>query len=444
MLVPRAQPTRSPAADFTVLITLVVGLLVWLVLACFGVARAQREATARLQREMAHLVATQLATRIATPDTPARGATAQAGTPQGGTPQGGTQQSAAPPGEPLTPVLSAAFHASPELARLVDSAGLAVELVRAHPVLAPALVEVSTLVDGAPALIAVRARNDARIPPVLLAIVVALLAVTTALTGVLLWRLLREHAASHQRSAFASTVSHELRTPLAQILLFAETLQLGRARTNGDRALALGAIVQETRRLMRLVDNVLRFTRLEQGAPQLRQEPVHVSALVVETAAQFAPLAQTSQVSIAVESNAAAVALADADAVRQVLLNLLDNAVKHGPPAQHVTARVEDDGVQVRLIVEDEGPGIPPQDRERIWHAFERDIGRDPFRRAALQTDTQHMPRGGQGGGAGLGLMIVRALTEAMGGDVRCEPVDASGRGARFIVGLPALHQEPA
>jgi signal transduction histidine kinase len=413
MLVPRTQPTRSPAADFTVLATLVVGLLVWLVLACFGVARAQREATARLQREVAQLVASQVGAQLAS----------VALAPQVRASPVASDTIA------LRGALRDALAAAPDLARLADSTGLAVDLIRSHPVLAPALVETRTMAQGAPALITVRARQDARIPPVLLAVVVALLSVTTALTGVLLWRLLREQAAAHQRSAFASTVSHELRTPLAQILLFAETLQLGRARTSGDRELALSAIVQETRRLMRLVDNVLRFTRLEQGAPHLRQEPVRVSDLVAETAAQFAPLARTSQVSIAVEPHTEAVALADPDAVRQVLLNLLDNAVKHGPPSQQVTARVEADGVQVRLIVEDEGPGIALGDRERIWHAFERGSG-----------DAEGRTPAGSGG-AGLGLMIVRALTEAMGGDVRCEPAHPTGPGARFIVGLPALRQ---
>lgn len=419
MLVPRTQPTRSPAADFTVLATLVVGLLVWLVLACFGVARAQREATARLQREVAQLVATQVSAHLeAMPSRHVVGAP-------------GAVLDSVVDAEGLRVALRDVLAAAPDLARLVDSTGLAIDLVRSHPVLAPALVETRTQAQGSTALITVRARNDARIPPVLLAVVVALLSVTTALTGVLLWRLLREQAAAHQRSAFASTVSHELRTPLAQILLFAETLQLGRARTTGDRELALGAIVQETRRLMRLVDNVLRFTRLEQGAPHLRQEPVRVSDLVAETAAQFAPLARTSQVSIVVVPDDAAVALADADALRQVLLNLLDNAVKHGPPSQRVTARVEAHGAQVRLIVEDEGPGIAPDDRDRIWHAFERG-----------SADHQGRTPAGSGG-AGLGLMIVRALTEAMGGDVRCEPVRPVGPGARFIVGLPALHQEP-
>jgi signal transduction histidine kinase len=256
--------------------------------------------------------------------------------------------------------------------------------------------------------------------------VVALLAITTTIGGALLVRLRREHVASGVRSSFASAVSHELRTPLAQILLFAETLQLGRTRSEADRTLALGAIVQEARRLMRLVDNVLRFTRLEQGPASLRQEPVAVDALVRETTQQFAPLAESSQVVIEVDAPEAAVALADADAVRQVLLNLLDNAVKHGPREQRVVARVNATTDAIRLTVEDEGPGIAPEERQRIWQPF---------------------VRGGQlphATGAGLGLMIVRSLTEAMGGSVTCEPAAASGRGARFVVELPAFESRLA
>jgi signal transduction histidine kinase len=258
-----------------------------------------------------------------------------------------------------------------------------------------------------------------------LAFVVALLAITTTIGGALLVRLRREHAASTVRSTFASAVSHELRTPLAQILLFAETLQLGRTRTDADRALALGAIVQEARRLMRLVDNVLRFTRLAQGPATLRHEAVAVDALVRDTTQQFAPLAQSSAVTFEVDAPTAAVALADADAVRQVLLNLLDNAVKHGPREQRVVARVKATAHAVRLTVEDEGPGIALADRQRIWQ---------PFMRGSRAAGT-----GADATGAGLGLMIVRSLTEAMGGTVTCDAATGSGRGARFVVQLPAF-----
>jgi signal transduction histidine kinase len=406
MLVPASRAFRSPGTDFTVLVSLTVGLLLWLVLACFGLARLQQQATMQLQRAAARVLVEQLAPSVARDGS-----------------------------------LRAALTSRPDLQALADSTGLhlavdtlptaastagIVDASMITQAVAGALVTRPLIINGvARTLVVDRAVRSGGValapigPQVLMAFVVALLAITTTIGGALLVRLRREHVASSLRSTFASAVSHELRTPLAQILLFAETLQLGRTRSEADRTLALGAIVQEARRLMRLVDNVLRFTRLEQGPPTLRPEPVAVDALVQETARQFAPLAHSSDVAIDVQAPAAAVALADADAVRQVLLNLLDNAVKHGPRAQRITARVEARATHVRLSVEDEGPGIAPDDRARIWQ---------PFTQGA---------RSGEATGAGLGLMIVRSLTEAMGGRVSCEPVERDGRGARFVVELP-------
>ncbi|MBY0489191.1 MAG: HAMP domain-containing histidine kinase [Gemmatimonadaceae bacterium] len=406
MLVPASRAFRSAGTDFTVLVSLTVGLLLWLVLACFGLARLQQQATMQLQRAAARVVVAELAPLVTS---------------------GGT--------------LAGALASRPDLRALADSTGLHVAMdsmptaatttgiVDASVItqaIAGALVTRPVQVQGVSRTLVVnRAVERGGValapvgPQVLMALVVALLAITTTIGGALLVRLRREHVASSVRSTFASAVSHELRTPLAQILLFAETLQLGRTRSDADRTLALGAIVQEARRLMRLVDNVLRFTRLEQGPPALRQEPVAVDTLVQDTARQFAPLAESSDVAIAVHAPVAAVALADADAVRQVLLNLLDNAVKHGPRAQRITARVETRAAHVRLSVEDEGPGIAPGDQGRIWQPFTQ--GR----------------RAGEATGAGLGLMIVRSLTEAMGGRVSCEPVARDGRGARFVVELP-------
>ena len=408
MLVPASRAFRTPGTDFTVLVSLTVGLLLWLVLACFGLARLQQQATMQLQRAAARVVVAEVAPLVAS-------------------------------GTPLPSVLAA----RPDIQALADSTGLHIAvdtlptaattagIVDASIItqaIAGALVTRAIQVNGvARTLVVDRAVRSGGValapigPQVLMAFVVALLAITTTIGGALLVRLRREHVASSLRSTFASAVSHELRTPLAQILLFAETLQLGRTRSEADRTLALGAIVQEARRLMRLVDNVLRFTRLEQGPPALRQEPVAVDELVHDTARQFAPLAESSEVAITVEAPAQAMALADADAVRQVLLNLLDNAVKHGPRVQRITARVDARPGLVRLMVEDEGPGIAAEERLRIWQ---------PFTRGA---------RHGDATGTGLGLMIVRSLTEAMGGRVSCEPVERDGRGARFVVELPAV-----
>lgn len=183
---------------------------------------------------------------------------------------------------------------------------------------------------------------------------------------------------------------------------------------------------------MRLVDNVLRFARLEREPVALRQDVVPVDTIVHELTAHFAPLAETSRVTLSVDSPSHVEALADADALRQVLLNLLDNAVKYGPPEQHVRTRVHRERDRILVMVEDEGPGIAPRDRERMWLPFERiDV---PTGRHA----------GAARGGSGLGLTIVRELTRAMYGQVRYEPVRADGGGARFIVALPTAQNPTA
>lgn len=445
MLAPPSPTTRSPGTDLTVLASLTLGLLAWLVVACVGLARVQQQATLHLQREAAALVAAELAEPLATALAAERGALG-----------GGSPAIAAITAAPADSVVARAaltriLAGRPALARFVDSTGLALAVQRA-PVtggtgagsimgqaLTPSLATVELATAGGPLRLAItRALGASSLalspvgPQVLLAVLVALLAIAATVGTALLIRLRRDHADARQRSTFASAVSHELRTPLAQILLYAETLQLGRVRDAAARAMAEGVIVQEARRLMRLVDNVLRYARLEQGAPRLRQEPVSLGDVVRETAAQFAPVVASQQVSIAVDAATDALALADADAVRQVVLNLLDNAVKHGPPQQRIVARVDRRAERIRLIVEDEGPGIAAADRAAVWNAFTRGLARPG---AGVPRDET---------GTGLGLMIVRSLTEAMGGDVGCESVTPDGRGARFVVRLPALRSEAA
>jgi signal transduction histidine kinase len=411
MLMPASPDSRSPTTAFTVLVSLTAGLLAWLVLTSFGLARVQQQATSRLQREAAALIAEEVAqsATFAQEDTPAS-------------------------------ALARVFAAHPRLSRLADSTGLMVSIIphtgtRSRLASAPAYTvrPVAAASTGQPSsvapawdvqvLLSTSRESPAMapfVPQFLLSLLLALLSLTIGLAVVMLFRLRREQQFAYQRSRFTSAVSHEMRTPLAQILLFGETLQLGRVRTDADRALATGAIVQEARRLMRLVDNVLRFTRLEQGPTALRQEAVAVDALVRETSVQFAPLAETSGATLEVIAQQGVEALADADALRQVLLNLLDNAVKYGPPSQRVVTRVARVDDAVIVSVEDEGPGIAVGDRERIWR---------PFERASHPLLSRS--------GSGLGLTIVRQLVEAMDGRVTCESVQANGTGARFIVRLP-------
>ena len=262
--------------------------------------------------------------------------------------------------------------------------------------------------------------------PSRLPLLIGVLALTAGLAAIALVQLRREHELARLRADFTSSVSHELRTPLAQILLYAETLSLERVRSEGERREATETIVQEARRLMHMVDNVLHFARAERGSHAIHPAALAVAPATRATLATFAPLAAAGGVRLRAALDEGLVASVDAGALRQILLNLLDNAVKYGPPGQTVTVGADADGGRARVWVEDEGPGIPVPERERIWHAFVR-VGRD---RTAARP------------GCGIGLAVVRELAELHGGRAWVEGASEEG-GARFVVELGAVDPAP-
>ena len=258
-----------------------------------------------------------------------------------------------------------------------------------------------------------------RPPASRLPMLLGLLALTAALSAIALIQLRREHELARLRADFTSSVSHELRTPLAQILLFGETLQLGRVRSDGDRRLAVETIVHEARRLMHMVDNVLHFARTTEGRMQLEQQSTELTPLMDGIVATFAPLAQERGVNVLAEARDPVTAFVDAGALRQIVLNLLDNATKFGPRGQTVRLTMEQADDRARIAVEDEGPGIPLADRERIWSPYVR------LRREKSAANE----------GSGIGLAVVRELTQLHGGSAVVQ--DAPGGGARFVIELP-------
>jgi signal transduction histidine kinase len=225
------------------------------------------------------------------------------------------------------------------------------------------------------------------------------------------------------RADFISSVSHELRTPLSQILLFAETLNLGRVRTEEERHSATDVIVQEGRRLMHLVENILHFSRAERRMTRLGPEPLDLSAAVQGIVDDWRPLADASDVRVDTKYGIDVHAIADRSALRQMVLNLLDNAVKYGPPGQTVTIGTLTANGRARVWVDDEGKGIPPRERERVWSSFYR-LDRDANSSVA---------------GSGIGLYVVRELARLHGGDAWVE--DSPSGGARFIIELNAAER---
>ena len=255
--------------------------------------------------------------------------------------------------------------------------------------------------------------------PLLISLLVLCALLLTA-TIVLAWRAAE---LARTRSDFVASVSHELRTPLAQVLLFGETLSFGRMTTRREVRRAADIIVGETRRLMQLVDNVLLFGRGERSTGPKPSESVSLAPLVRDVLTAFGPIAAAADVTLGAHHLEDCVVPADAAELRQVLLNLLDNAVKYGPRGQTVTvglARIGERGTEVaRVWVEDEGPGIPPADRERVWEPFVR-LTRD------LETETA---------GSGIGLAVVSQIVRRHGGMARIQATPAGG--ACVVVELP-------
>ena len=254
-----------------------------------------------------------------------------------------------------------------------------------------------------------------------LLVLFGLLALMAGLVAVAVLQLRREHELARLRAEFTTSVSHELRTPLAQILLYGETLILERTRSERERRSAAEVIVREARRLMHLVENALHFARTDRQLLELKPEPVALAELTREILVIFSPLAWAADVTIQEQLDGDAWAIIDRDAFRQILLNLLDNAVKYGPAGQTVTVRLWREGMRIHLTVDDEGPGVPEADRQRIWA---------PFVRASTTSGT-HAPAG-----TGIGLAVVRDLVTRHGGRAWVES-SATG-GGRFIVELPA------
>ena len=246
--------------------------------------------------------------------------------------------------------------------------------------------------------------------------------VAVSLLGLLLYQFRRQEELGRLRDDFVSGVSHELRTPLAQIRLLAELLRMGKVPTGDDKDRSLRIIDQEARRLSFLVDSILSFTPSQSG--QLSPVSTDVAAEVEEIVSAFAPLAQAHSVHLTTRLAPSLVAEVDRGALRQVLLNLLDNAVRYGPAGQNVTITTASAGDTWTIEVADEGRGVPADERERIFAPYYR-----------MKRDA-----GGAVGGTGIGLAVVQRLVKEHGGQVHVASVNGDGvTGARFIVTLPIV-----
>ena len=211
---------------------------------------------------------------------------------------------------------------------------------------------------------------------------------------------------------FVADASHELRTPLTSVLANLELLE---EYLDGEQREAAASALRSSRRMRRLVADLLLLARADAGRVAAH-EPVDVSSIVTEAAAELEPVAGDHEISISAPPGM--VVEGARDELHRLILNLMENALRHTDPGTAVEAQVERvDGVVV-LAVEDDGPGIPDELHDKVFERF--------FRGSS-----------DGGGSSGLGLSIVRAVTESHHGTVGIEP-PLDGRGARFVVRLPA------
>lgn len=231
----------------------------------------------------------------------------------------------------------------------------------------------------------------------------------------------RLHAARQMQVDFVANVSHELRTPLTAVKGLVETLRDGAVDDPDVRDRFLETVEDETDRLIRLVNDLLILSRVDSEALDLHRETVDAAHLVQATAAKLEAQADKRQVALRVEAIPSKVyAWADPDRIEQVVVNLLDNAIKYSHPGSVVTLRVDcgSDGM-ARVEVQDQGIGIPPEDLPRIGERF--------YRADKARSRTE--------GGAGLGLAIAQVLVKVHGGHLDVESEE--GQGTRVTFTLP-------
>ena len=219
---------------------------------------------------------------------------------------------------------------------------------------------------------------------------------------------------------FMSSVTHELRTPLTSIRALAELMADDPDMAEADRQRFVGIIVVETERLSRLVNQVLDLAKIESGQAEWQDSQVDLIALVRQAAQSMEELLREQGTTLTLDLPAAVPPLhADADRLTQVLLNLLGNAAKHVPPSGgRIEVRLFSDARGVTVQVRDNGPGVPPDQRERIFEKFQQ------------VADGSQRPVG-----TGLGLPISRQIVEHFGGRIGMRNDD--GQGACFEFNLP-------
>ena len=256
---------------------------------------------------------------------------------------------------------------------------------------------------------------------VISSIMAAILVGSTLLGGsLLLVQVRRNSLEAVRKTTFVSNVSHELKTPLTTIRMYGEMLGDGLVKDESKRRNYLSTIIAESQRLTRLVNNVLDFSRLEHGEKKYNLEHVDLAECLKAVLAAQRPRLIGEGLEVEwVAPDGEFLAEVDRDALEQVFLNLVDNVVKYAAEGKLIGVQITSNHDEVAFEVVDHGPGIPSEQRERVFETFHR----------VDDSLTASQP------GCGLGLGIARKLVEGMGGAISCE--QNKPRGTRFRVVFP-------
>jgi signal transduction histidine kinase len=232
----------------------------------------------------------------------------------------------------------------------------------------------------------------------------------------------KEIAVAKLKSDFVSNVSHELRTPLALIRLYAETLELGRISTKEKKHQYYRIIRKESERLTALINNILDFSRIEAGRKEYEFRETDIADLVRNTldSYRYQIEQQGFELEEAIDTELPAVRI-DREAIARALVNLVNNALKYSQDQKYIGVKLYRENGSVKLEVADHGIGIARRDQTKIFEKFYR--AGDP-----LVHNTK---------GSGLGLSLVRHITEAHGGEIEVE--SSPGAGSKFIMSLPLM-----
>jgi signal transduction histidine kinase len=229
----------------------------------------------------------------------------------------------------------------------------------------------------------------------------------------------REVAVARLQANFVAGVSHEFRTPLTSLCQMSELLARGRVVNDGDRETYYRLLNAESQRLRRLVENLLTFGRVDSGQMAFKSEPIELAPFIDATVSEFAAALPAAASRFRVEPGRPGLAVTgDRDALRTLLWNLIENAVKYSPDGGPVTVTVSEGSGTVSFAVTDTGMGIPPREQRRIFEKFVRGEGA-----------TERQIRG-----TGVGLALARAIARAHGGDIRVS--SQPGLGSTFTVRL--------